>query len=227
MRRTNWKTVSTLVTMVVIAGCQDNVVSAPQSMSAAPAAMVMAPPGSPQLLLAGMAAKPNDDVEFTVTEKGGVFLIGRHAVVFPSYSICDPAISSYGPGTWDSPCESLKGSVKIHASIRTAKLGTWIDFTPSLRFAPSKDVYLYLYNSSVVGVTDLTKFSILYAPAMGAVTVDESLNDSSLRTYIDARTGVSMRRIKHFSGYVGASGRACDPATESECYPAPDDRGGH
>ncbi|MEO8623050.1 MAG: hypothetical protein ABI625_18390 [bacterium] len=223
MRPPNWKTVSTLVTMVVVAGCQDNVVSAPQSMSAAPAAMVMAPPGSPQLLLAGMA-KINDDVDFTVTEKGGTFLIGRHAVVFPAHSICDPATSSYGPGTWDSPCARLKGSVTIHASIRTAKLGTWIDFTPSLRFVPSKEshdwVYLYMYNSSVLGAADFSSYSILYVPTLGARGIDEAQTDASLRTYVDTRTGVSMRRVKHFSGFQTSSGRSCDPATETDCYPS-------
>jgi hypothetical protein len=230
MRRTNWKTVSTLVTMVVIAGCQDNVVSAPQSTSAAPAAMMMAPPGSPQLLLAGLA-KVSDDVDFTVTEKGGIFLLGNHAVVFPARSICDPARSSYGPGTWDTPCEPLRGSMKIHASIRTAKLGTWIDFSPSLRFVPSKDsrdwVYVYMYNSGVLGKTDLSRYSILYAPTMGSTGIDEALSDPSLRTYVDTRTGVSMRRVKHFSGFQTSSGRSCDPQTETECYPIPDDKGGN
>ena len=42
MRRTNWKTVSTLVTMIVVAGCQDNVVSAPQGTSVAPASIMLA-----------------------------------------------------------------------------------------------------------------------------------------------------------------------------------------
>jgi hypothetical protein len=226
MRRPNWKTVSTLVTMVVVAGCQDSVVSAPQSESAAPVSMMMAPSGSPQLSLGGKS-KDNDDVDFTVSDKGGIFFLGNHAVVFPAKSICDPAKSSYGPGTWDSPCAALKGSLKIHATIRTAKLGTWVDFSPSLRFVPSNDsrdwVYMYMYSPSVVGAKDLSKYSILYASAIGAKGVDEAASDGTLRTYVDTWGGITMRRIKHFSGYTSASGRECDPATETDCYPTPDD----
>jgi hypothetical protein len=208
--------------MVVIAGCQDNVVSAPQSSSAVPVSMMMAPSGSPRLSLVG-SANADVDVDFTVNEKGGVFFLGNGAVVFPARSICDPAKSSYGPGTWDSPCTALKGSLKIHATIRTAKLGTWIDFSPALRFVPSDDsrdwVYLYMSAPNSFGAKDLSKYAILYAPTLGAKGIDESLTNASLRTYVDSWRGVTMRRIQHFSGYIGSSGRACDPATETDCYP--------
>ena len=124
MHRLNWKTVSTLVTMLVIAGCQESTVSAPEGTSSAPALMMMAPTGSPQLSLGG-DSNANDDIDFTVGEKGGVFYLGNNAIVFPAHSICDPARSTYGPDTWDTACTALKGSVKIHATIRSAKLGTW------------------------------------------------------------------------------------------------------
>ena len=222
MRSPNWKTVSTLVTMIVITGCQESIVSAPQSASIAPVSMMMAPDGRPQLSLAGKS-KADDDVDFTVTPNGGVFLLGGHAVVFPEHSICDPSKSSYGPATWDSPCVPLHGALMIHATIRTAKLGTWIDFTPALRFVPSNDprrwVYLYMSSPHVVGAHDLSKFSILYASAIGANGVDEALTDASLRTYVDTWGGITMRRIKHFSGYTNSSGRECDPAIEPDCLP--------
>lgn len=222
MRRTNWKTVSTLVTMVVVAGCQEGVVSAPQGSSAAPVSMMLAPEGRPQLSLAGKSSD-NDDIDFTVGEKGGVFFVGNHAVVFPAHSICDPARSSYGAGTWDSPCAALKGSLKIHATVRTAKLGTWVDFSPSLRFVPSNDprewVYMYMYAPNVVGAKDLSKYSILFAASIGARGIDEASSDASLRTYVDTRSGITMRRIKHFTGYMNSSGRSCDPLVETDCFP--------
>ncbi len=231
MRRINWKTVSTLVTMLVVAGCQESAVSAPQSTSGAPASMMLAPAGSPQLSL-GEKSKDSDDADFTVTPNGGVFFVGNHAVVFPAHSICDPATSSYGPGTWDSPCTALKGAVKIHAKVRTAKLGTWVDFSPSLRFVPSDDsrnwVYMYMGTPSAVGASDLSKFAILFAPAIGAKGLDDASSDASLRTYVDTRSGITMRRIKHFTGYMTSSGRSCDPEVETDCYPVPDpDRGGN
>ena len=232
MRRINWKTVSTLVTMLVVAGCQESVVTAPQSASVAPASMMLAPAGSPQLSL-GEKSKDdsNDDADadFTVTPNGGVFFVGNHAVVFPARSICDPSTSSYGPGTWDSPCTALKGALKIHAQVRTAKLGTWVDFSPSLRFVPSDDsrnwVYMVMRTPNVVGASDLSKFGILFAPAIGSKGLDDASSDASLRTYVDTHSGITMRRIKHFTGYMTSSGRSCDPDVETDCFPVPADRG--
>ncbi|MEP6992146.1 MAG: hypothetical protein ABJA80_14530 [bacterium] len=184
--------------------------------------MMMAPAGRPQLSLSGKSAT-NEDVEFTVSPSGGVYFIGNNAVVFPAHSICDPATSSYGAGTWDSACEPLKGALKIHASVRTATLGTWVDFKPSLRFVPTNDsrqwVYMYMSTPRVLGATDLSKFSILFAPSIGAQGVDESVSDATVRTYVDTFGGVSMRRIKHFTGYMTSSGRSCDPNVDTGCYP--------
>lgn len=222
MRSLNWKTVSTLVTMMAVAGCQESL-SAPRGGSA-PAAMILAPAGGPQLSLGGKA-QDSDDVEFTVTPNGGTFVLGNHAIVFPARSICDPSVSSYGSDTWDDSCVALKGALRIHAKIRTAKLGTWVDFSPSLRFVPSKDsrqwVYMYMYSPSVIGASDISTFSILWTPAIGANGVNDAAGDETLRTYVDAKTGLTMRRIKHFSGYYLSSGRACDPLSSTECYPAP------
>ncbi len=225
MRRINWKTVSTLVTTLVIAGCTDSLVTSPGTSAVAPVSMMLAPTGTPSLSLSG-GASGNASVDFEVGPQGGVYFIGNNAVVFPARSICDPATSSYGPGTWDSPCEPLSKAITIHAEVRTAKLGTWVDFTPALRFVPttsaSKSVYLFMYTPGVVGARDLSNFGILYAPTLGAQGVDEAATDPTVRTYVDAWSGITMRRIKHFSGYVGSSGRACDPAVETDCYPAPD-----
>lgn len=222
MRRTNWKTVSTLVTMIAIAGCSESRLLAPEASSASPAPMMMAPEGHPNLSLSGTKSG-NASADFVVGPQGGVFIVGGNAVVFPAKSICDPAKSSYGPGTWDSPCESLSKSITIHAEVKTTKAGTWIDFTPALRFVPSnqtaKWVYLYMASPSVVGASDLSKFGILYTPAIGAKGVDDAASDATVRTFVDSWEGVTMRRIKHFSGYMNSNGRACDPGEESDCYP--------
>ena len=184
--------------------------------------MSLAPTGSPQLSLGGKA-DASDDVDFTVTPNGGTFMLGGNAVVFPAHSICDPAVSSYGPGTWDAPCVPLKGALRIHAKIRTAKLGTWVDFSESIRFVPSNDpkqwVYIYMITPSVIGATDLSKYAILWAPSLGASGVNDAAGEPTLRTYVDTKSGVAMRRIKHFTGYITSSGRSCDPAVETDCYP--------
>ncbi|HEX9484762.1 MAG TPA: hypothetical protein VF929_09270 [Gemmatimonadaceae bacterium] len=225
MRRTNWKTVSTLVTMVVIAGCQDHSATAPVGATTGPVSVLMAPEGRPQLDRGNNAAGSNNDttVDFVVPPSGGTFLVGNHAVVFPANSICNPEGSSYGVGTWDDSCEPARGAVKIHAVVRTATSGTWVDFSPALRFVPSSNprqwVWLFMYNPAVVGATDLSKFTINYSLTIGDAGIDESLTDPSLRTYVDQNSATSLRRIKHFSGYTVSGYSSCDPAADPNCTP--------
>ena len=207
MRPTNWKTVSTLVTMIVIAGCQEAGVSAPQSA----ATEMKAPAGAPQLSLSRSQSN-NADVDFTVTPAGGVFYLGRNAIVFPANAICDPATSSYGAGTWDDSCVPLTTPLKIHAKVRTATAGTWVDFKPSIRFVPSNDSrsWVYMYMSS--------QNAILFAPAIGAAGVNDASADATVKTYFDSQNGTTLRRIKHFTGYMTSSGRSCNQG-DPDCYP--------
>jgi hypothetical protein len=226
MRRTNWKTVSTLVTMVVIVGCQDRPVTAPATASNGVASAMLAPEGRPRLSLGDFSSlAANSDADFVVPPNGGTFFVGGNAVVFPAGSICDPATSSYGPGTWDQPCAPATSNVKIHAKVRTAKAGTWVDFSPALRFTPSSNpskwVWLFMYNPAASASADVAPFTIKYAANIGDLGVDEGASDGSVRTYFDG--ALLLRRIKHFSGYTSSGGRSCDPATEPDCYP---DNGG-
>ncbi len=224
MRRTNWKTVSTLVTMIVVSGCQDS--SAPALSSSSVAPMMLAPAGRPSLSLSG-GASGNTSNDFTVSPNGGVYFAGNHAVVFPAGSVCDPVTSSYGPGTWDQPCTTITSALRVHAEVRTANGRSWVDFTPALRFAPTNDasqyVWMFMYAPGAVNARgDLSRFNILYAASIGGSTIDESAMDSSMRTYVDTRSGISARRIKHFSGYTSSSGRACDPTVDlTDCFPDP------
>jgi hypothetical protein len=223
MRRSNWKTVSTLVTIGLLAGCQEQTVSAPSTVSVGPAPMMLAPEGRPQLSLNG-GNDDNTSADFIVGPGGGVFFAGNHAVVIPSHGVCNPATSSYGPGTWDAPCAPLTSKLKVHAEVRTVNGRTWVDFSPALRFVPSSNpkdwAWIYLFSQKAVGAHDLSSFTILYAASIGGATTDDAALDSSLRTYVDTRTGISVRRIKHFSGYTSSSGRACDPTVDLlDCYP--------
>ena len=63
--------------------------------------------------------------------------------------------------------------------------------------------------AKAAGARDLSSFNILYATGINGATMDESAQDATLRTYVDTRSGISARRIKHFSGYT-SSGRECD-----------------
>jgi hypothetical protein len=220
MRRTNWKTVSTLVTAVVIMGCQDRAVTAPSGAASGVVSAQLAPPDRPQLSSGDIGNTANGSGDFTISPNGGMIFVGGTAVIFPAGSICDPATSSYGQGTWDQPCTPVSGPVTIHAVVRTTKAGTWVDFSPALRFVPSNNplrwVWLFMQNPSKAGAS-----AINYASSIGDTGIDESISDSSLRTYNDG--SILFRRIKHFSGYTSSSGRSCDPQTDSDCSP---DNGG-
>lgn len=210
MRRNRWNIAGPLLLLSALAGCREGVVSpaagpiaAPQAAAAAP--MSLAPQGRPHLDLVG-GLPDSASVDFVVGPNGGIFDAGNHAVVFPSQSICDPATSSYGPGTWDDPCTPLQAPITVHAEVRRVNGQTAVDFTPSLRFVPSDNparwVWLVMYTPSAVGSTDLSGFNILWESGLGAQGIDETPLDSSLRTYIDTWQGISLRRIKHFTGYV-------------------------
>jgi hypothetical protein len=211
MRRTNWKTVSTLISMVVVAGCQENVVSPSTSLAVAPTTMSRAPQQRPSFDLANAAATANASADFTVGPNGGTFMVGNNAVYFPAHSICDPATSSYGIGSWDDSCSVLNGSIQIHAEAQVVNGVPTVDFTPALRFAPSSNpsrwVWLYMSIPGATPNADLSQYNILYVPTPGGPAYDETVSDPTLRTYVGV--GVGLRRIKHFSGYALSSGDGC------------------
>ena len=221
MRRISKFTVGPLLTLVLLAGCRETAVSPIEAPAfVAPAPLSLAPSERPSLLLSG-ALPDSAASDFVVGPWGGVYYAGNHAVVFPAQSICDPATSGYGADKWDAPCAPLQTSLRIHAEVRRKDGVTSVDFTPSLRFAPSSSssrwVWMVMYTPDAVGATgDLSRFNILWSNQIGGIAVDETPLDASMRTYVDTWSGISMRRIKHFSGYVVGSGRSCNSATE-EC----------
>lgn len=223
MRRTSWITAGPLLLFGVLASCREGVVSPVSTTleapsATAPASITLAPEGRPMLDLNGGLAD-SASVDFVVGPGGGVFFTGNHAVVFPAQSVCDPAVSTYGPTTWDEDCEPLQTQLKVHAEVRSKGGKTWVDFTPSLRFvpstSPSKWVWMVMYAPEAKeATTDLSRFNILWAESIGGKTIDEVVSDASLRTYVDSWQGIALRRIKHFSGYALASGKECEPGTE-------------
>jgi hypothetical protein len=130
---------------------------------------------------------------------------GAHSLWLPAHSICDPATSSYGMGTWDLECSPLTKKITITAKVRSASGGLpRIDFEPALRFNPRRTVYL---NLTVKGrqAQQAVAMGILYCPTSAAkFCVDESLTDPSLVTVLDRPDKLVYRRIKHFSGYLVA-----------------------
>ena len=168
-----------------------------------------APRTPDQAIIINMIAPDSTSADFTVTPTGGTFRMGKHAIWFPANAICDPAVSTYGPDTWDQPCTVLSRSIDIHAEVRTIEGKEWVDFTPALRFRPhqsyEKWVWIFMRADGAI-LANAADFNILYTPAFGAPGIDESLEDPTLRSYVSG--GYVYRRIKHFSGYMVASGRS-------------------
>lgn len=228
MRRPTWKTVSTLVTTIVIVGCAESAVVAPtESLTAAttiahvPAGMVI-----PDMSLTGVRESNSHSGsdsydytdEFTLSPAGGFWMIGNVAsVYFPVGSACDPN-SSYGADQWDVPCLAAKSNIKLTATVHVTKTGgTWIDFDKHIRFVPTKDpsryVTITMASAGTVGARDVSKFNIYYTPYIGGHGTNEAANDGSMISYVNTFAGSVTRRIKHFSGYtVPGRGTSCTPS---------------
>lgn len=208
---------STLVALVAItAACADGSV-APSGQ----AEVLQGGAPRPRIIINEMAADESW-AEFTVTPSGGYFRMGKHGIVFPRNAICDPASSSYGREFWDEDCKVVREPIRIHATLRVQDGREWVDFSPELRFKPSRSPsdWVWIYMRTPAAVLGDESLSILWSPAIGVPGIDESLEDPSLRTYTN-RTGYAYRRIKHFSGYNVTSGRAAvmDDAREIAAEP--------
>jgi hypothetical protein len=125
--------------------------------------------------------------------------IGDHMIVMPAGSICDPATSGYGPEFWDAPCTPVNHSIVITATTMADVEGhPYIQFLPDLRFAPTKEVYLYLKDSKHSRAQNL---SINWCPTGSATCIDEAALDPSLATERVGKSSILGRRLKHVSGY--------------------------
>ena len=198
LRPTHYRPVL-LPMLAVLAACSDHA-TAPTGD-----AVPMAPPRLD--VIVDYMAPDSTSADITVTSTGGSFTLGAHTVVFPANSICDPATSSYGPGTWDEPCLPATEPIKIHAEVRGKNSRAWIDFTPALRFVPTTDpsqyVMIYMRSKDAAHANEFNKrrFGILYMPAIGELGISEAEDDPTLITYVSPSRGIVYRRIKHFSGY--------------------------
>jgi hypothetical protein len=218
MRRNYWVVVASALVIGVVTGCSDNSVVAPAAPTGAPTSMFSAPTGHPSLSLSGENAA-NGTSQFTVNPAGGVYFVGNHALVFPARSICNPATSSYGPGEWDAPCTPLNRPLTITARVSTVSGVRAVDFSPEIRFVPSSNparwVWLFMYTPEARSAHDLSAFNIMFAPSLGATPVNDAAQDATLRTYVDPRSGVSFRRIRHFTGYIVMTGFTDDAGSDS------------
>ncbi|MEP7000056.1 MAG: hypothetical protein ABI969_06240, partial [bacterium] len=134
--------------------------------------------------------------------------LGPNHLSMPAGSICHLGTSGYGAAYWDKGCAPQTAPLLLTITIKHASSShPSINFYPSMRFNPAKNVQLYMYAPNV-SKTDAKNWLMLYCPDNSSSRcVDESAVDPSLVTYIDYTSNVLFRRVKHFSGYsVGERG---------------------
>lgn len=210
-----------IASIALLAACSDSTAptATPKLTRPALVAPVPAPEAVVNAIHVNVMRKTADSIfaEFTVDKNGGWFIAGYHGVYFPPNSICEPSTSSYGVGTWDTPCQPARGKVTIHARAGLRSNGRgWIVFEEDLRFVPSSNpdkwVRLYMYSDEIRGnrpvdaVLKEKAYQISWVPSRDADPVDESLDDATLATQVLWGTGLVTRRVKHFSGYQVTNG---------------------
>lgn len=213
MRSTNRLTFLTLVAGALLgaAACSDNA-TAPHTASRDPQPPTIAAPAGAPVFATNTVVGDTIISTFELSgtkETKWVFLGGSHKLVFGAglNSVCDPATSSYGVGTWDSPCAPATQPITITAKIWTTVTGKpQIDFSPSLRFMPTADpsAQVVLYMKSAAAATSPFGARLNWCVTVTSACVDESLTDSNLRSSYDSSNGYVYRRVKHFSGYIVA-----------------------
>jgi hypothetical protein len=148
----------------------------------------------------------DDSYSFTIDPRRDNYLtFGEHSLWLPANSVCDPATSGYGMGTWNLPCSPLASRITLTARIRSTSRGLpRVDLQPAIRFNPQHAVIL---NFFVKGkkAKDAAEMQILYCPSSATKDcVDEALTDPTLETVLNRPMKLVYRRIKHFSGYLVA-----------------------
>lgn len=205
----------------LFAACRDAAV-APHDAQA-PIALNVPPISLAQL------SSTDGGASFTVTidpRRENVYSDGINTVRFPAGSICDPATSSYGPGTWDAPCTPATSPIALPITVSLVNSRLNIDFGRDLRFVPSGDatrhVTLTISNPAVQYTSeDLGRYAVFYVAAGSAQLVDEGASDPSLITVVNRAEGTVVRRLKHFTGYNVHLGIVtdCTPYVDPDCVP--------
>ena len=139
---------------LIAAACRDTV--APRDSGVASRPVAVMPSGSNvSSARVNRRAEDNASVEiFTLDPRGGTVRIGAFTVIYPKDAVCDPNRSGYGPSEWKKPCEAIRRSIHMRAKYWVDEDGVaYADFSPDVRFDPSKSVKLVTYIPDIRGLT--------------------------------------------------------------------------
>jgi hypothetical protein len=200
------------VASVLLAACARDVTAPSRSsaVKATPTAISSFRPSKAAKALYGVS-----DGVYTLTfnpAEDQSFNLGLNHLDMPANSICDIATSSYGPGHWSESCEPQTDSVTITVVITGATTDSpRIDFHPSMRFSPDKNVELFMFAPNQL-LSDGWRLGYCNDEN---VCVDEAKTDPDMQSYIDHDASVVFRRVKHFSGFIVT----CFPEEALEALP--------
>ncbi len=209
----------TLAALIILAACSSDSATAISSVPDVAASPIVAPPTPAKVAASAIVAEvseapavgphgtfaavyPSNAVTYVFTHDpryDGAYQIGEHLLWFPFATICDPAVSSYGPGKWLDNCSKATKPIKITATTwRDAQGRAQIDFSTALRFyynSWSELPAIYLMDASAASMGRID-----YCVS-GGPCVNEAASDPVLATMRDPYNGWLFRLIRHFSGY--------------------------
>jgi len=198
---------------LIAAACSDAIAPKRSTTARALPTLVSAFGGGP----ASYANLADDEAEdtartvvFTMSPEGGVAHIGAYTLTYPANAVCDPSTTAYGPSEWHNACETLNEPITITVKYWTEDGKLHSDFSPDIRFDPSKTVTVATREHSLVGLDSagVANYSIWYSVRVGdwRYFIDDAATDPTVATlfYTDSdglATGWEKRRVYHFSGY--------------------------
>jgi hypothetical protein len=151
-------------------------------------------------------------LNFTFTRAAGSVQLGEFKLAWQANSVCDPATSGYGIQFWKKPCQAAPADIPMTVKLWNDGERTYAEFSPDIRFSPTKDVTLTVNRPQIVGKhvnpRMVRLYSILYTHQIGDTRyyVDEAWYDLEQRSHFNTITGDVWREIRHFSGFVIRTG---------------------
>jgi hypothetical protein len=150
-----------------------------------------------------------------MSPEGGKAQIGAFILSYPANAVCDPSTTAYGPSEWHNACETLNEPITITAKYWVENGHLHSDFSPDIRFDPSKVVTITTHDQALVGLdsTGQANYAIWYSVRVGEYRyfIDDFAVDPDVATIFSQdsdglATGFAKRRVFHFSGYLYREG---------------------
>ena len=203
---------------LIVSGCRDTV--APTS-SAPLATLIPVEDMSFSRVVSSTDGANATELKFTFSRAAGSTKLGEFTLTWEENSVCERDNSGYGWEFFRKACQAENEDIEMTAKVWSDNGRTYVDFYPDIRFSPDRNVTLSVVREEIIGKRRLSrklmaKYNIYYTHRIGNTRhyIDEAWVDPEQRTQYDTETGVVMREIRHFSGFVIRTGS--DDASASD-----------